>query len=174
MLVFSVVAYSQEAAKKQSIHVDELNERPVIGKLGVPLGTVTEIKAQIVAGDELRMKEYQGIYLLKVTHVAGVKLNKPPLLRFSVSVPVRAFVGVSVASDHFGLYEMKNGKKAGSLDSEQIRELEKGYVGKTVRLVVYESGSFHGQPDKLPKDYPTPADTGFHFSTSLDVVGEKK
>ncbi len=170
MLVFSVVAYPQEAAKKQPIHVDELNERPVIGKLGVPLGTVTEIKAQIVAGDELRMKAYQGIYLLKVTHVAGVKLNKPPLLRFSVS----PFVDVSVASDHFDLYEMKNGKKAGSLESEQIKELEKGYVGKTVRLVVCEYGSFHGQPDKLPKDYPTLPDVGFHFSTSLDVVGEKK
>ena len=59
------------------------------------------------------------------------------------------------------------------MNSSQIAELEKGYDGKTVRLVVYEIGSFGGIPAKLPDDVPIWADSGYHFSTSLTVVAER-
>ena len=68
MLAFSSVAFSQEAPKRP-IKIGELNRRPVVGKLGLPLGTATEIEVQIISGRELRRKAYRSSYLLKVTHV---------------------------------------------------------------------------------------------------------
>ena len=170
ILAFDAVAYSQEAVKKRPIQFDELNERPVIGKLGVPLGTAIDIQAQIVSGEALRRKEHAVDYLLKVTHVAGAKLEKAPLLKFGVY----GAGGAKIASNQFDLFELKKGKKTGRLDSVQIKELEKGYVGKTVRLLVCEYGSFNGVPNNLPKDFPSWAEPEFYFSTSLFVLGEKK
>jgi hypothetical protein len=141
----------------------------VVGKLGLPLGTAVEIEAEVVSGQSLRIKGYDSLYLLKVTHVDGKELSKPPLLRFSAP----GFASAKLANHTFALYEMKHGTKAKSLDSSQVAELEKGYVGKTVRLVVYETGSFSGAPSKLPKDVPVWADFAFHFSTSLTVLNER-
>lgn len=168
---FTIVAHSQETTKEKErpIHVAELNERPVIGRLGLPLGTVTEIQAQIISGAALRRKRDSSSYLLKVTHVAGDKLENAPILRFSVPT-----FRVKLANSNFDLYELKHGKKARSLDSAQIEKLEKGYVGKTVRLVVYEVGGFYGMPENLPKDIPGWQDVGFGFSTSLVALAERK
>lgn len=47
------------------------------------------------------------------------------------------------------------------------------FLGKKVRLVVYEVGSFHGIPHQLPEGVPVWADLGFHFSTSLTVLKER-
>lgn len=168
MLAFSSVAFSQEAPTRP-IKIGELNRRPVVGKLGLPLGTATEIEAQIISGRELRRKAYRSSYLLKVTHVGGKELDNRPLLTFSVP----AFVSVRLANHTFGLHELKTGKKAGTLNSTQIEKLEKGYVGKTVRLLVYEVGRFHGIPSNLPNDFPVWQDSGFHFSTSLTVLAER-
>jgi hypothetical protein len=93
----------------------------------------------------------------------------PPVLEFSVP----GFVSVKLAGDHFGLYEIKTGNKASSLDTAQIRELEKDYVGQAVRLVVYETGGYSGSPTNLPDDVPRWADVGFGFFTSLVVLAER-
>jgi hypothetical protein len=148
--------------------MEELNRRNVVGNLGLPLGTTVEIEADVVSGSSLRSKAFDSLYLLKVTHVDGKALNNPPLMRFSTP----GFASVKLANHTFALYEMKHGEKATRLDSSQIAELEKGYVGKKVRLVVYEVGSFHGIPNQLPKVVPVWADVGFHFSTSLTVLNE--
>jgi hypothetical protein len=67
---------------------------------------------------------------------------------------------------------MKNGKRAASLTAAEIAELEKGYVGRSFRLVAYEAGGFSGIPSKLPDDIPIWADVSFHFSTSLTILRE--
>lgn len=163
------ISYGQDQPSEAPITLDELNRRNVVGNLGVPLGTAVEIEAQVVSGRSLRRKGYESLYLLKVLNVDGEDLNASPLMRFSSP----GFAGVELANHAFALYELKHGAKAKSLDSAQIAELEKGYVGRTVRLVVYEVGSFHGIPDQLPKDVPVWADFGFHFSTSLTVLNER-
>ena len=169
ILVSGMVAYSQDATEERPINTDELNKRPVVGELGLPLGTATEIHAEIISGRELRQKGYNSLYLLKVTRVAGKKMNNAPRLKFSIP----SFVRVNLARHNFDLYELKTGEKTGSLSSKQIEKLEEGYIGKTVRLVVYEVGSFSGIPRNLPKDVPIWADFGFHFSTSLVVLAER-
>ncbi|WP_020474765.1 hypothetical protein [Zavarzinella formosa] len=157
-------------AKKAPLSVAELNERPVIGQLGLPLGTCAEIEAKIIAGRELRQKQYDGAYLLSVTHVAGKKLATPAILRFDIGPGMT----VKLARGNFELHELKTGKKTGSLTGEEILKLEEGYVGKTVKLSVYEVGSFHGLPRKLPSDRLIYwADTEFYFSTSLVILHER-
>jgi hypothetical protein len=162
-------SYGQDQPTEAPITLKELNRRNVVGNLKLPLGTAVEIEAEVVSGRSLRRKGYDSLYLLKVTHVDGKELNAPPLMQFSSP----GFASVELANHTFALYEMKHGTKAKSLDSTQIAELEKGYVGKKVRLVVCEVGSFHGIPNELPKDVPVWADFGFHFSTSLTILNER-
>lgn len=166
-LVFASISSGQEKPAETPITLEELNRRNVVGNLGLPLGTAVEIEAEVVSGRGLG-KEYDSLYLLKVTHVDGKELTTPPLIQFSAP----GFARVKLANHTFALYELKHGTKTGSLDSAQIEELEKGYVGKKVRLVVYEVGRFDGIPDQLPKDMLVWADVGFHFSTSLIVLKE--
>lgn len=147
----------------------ELNQRPVIGLLGIPLGTVAEIDLIVVSGDATRRKADSSRYLLKVTHVNGQQLADERLMSFHVP----GFAPVKLANDIFALYELKHGIEAKSLDSAQIKEMEKGYVGQSHRLAVYEVGSFHGIPSNMPVDVPVWQDTGFHFSSSLVVLAER-
>jgi hypothetical protein len=148
--------------------VSELNERPVIGELGIPLGTCGDIQAKVIAGRVLRLKQYDGAYLLSVTHVGDKRMATPVNLRF-VTAPGAS---VNLARDGFELHKLKTGKEAGSLTGKQIRELEDGYVGKTVKLTVYEVGAFAGLPRNFPGGGLPWADTGFHFSSSLVVISE--
>lgn len=169
-LVFTNVSLGQDDSTDAPITLEELSRRTVVGKLGHKLGTAVEIDAEIVAGHSLRMKAYDSLCLLNVTHVDGQKLDAPQLMRFTVP----GFVSVKLPNHTFALYELKHGKKATSLDSAQIAELEKGYVGKKVRLVVYEAGGFSGIPDSLPDDVPIWADSRFRFSTALTVLAERE
>lgn len=168
-LLCGYVALAREEQKPQPISIEELNARPVIGELGIPLGTVAEVDAIVVSGDEIRSKASSGTYLLKITHVDGNKLNQDRLMRFSVA----GFASVQLANNAFALYELKQGEKAKRLGDNQIEELERGYVGKSFRLIVYEVGSFSGMPAELPKDVPVWQDTGFRFATSLTVLTER-
>lgn len=146
-----------------------VSKRPMIGELGVPLGTVVEIHATIVAGSETRMKQYQSSYLLRVSEVDGRPLPQLQLMEFSVP----RFASAKLANDDFDLYELKTGMKTGSLESAQIEVLQKGYAGKAVRLVVYETGGYSGIPANLPSDVMAWQDHSFGFSTSLVVLAER-
>jgi hypothetical protein len=143
-----------------------LKNHHVVGTLGIPLGTVTEIRATIVSGDS---KGYEDHYRLRVTEVASHPLTRPMTIEFCVP----SFVSVNLARDHFELYEMKTDKKTGRLEDDQIAELEKGYVGKPVRLTVYETGGFFGIPANLPSDIIPWQDRLFGFSTQLTVLAER-
>ena len=143
--------------------------QPPIGALGIPLGTVVDIRAVVVAGESLRMKQYQGEYLLRVTHVDGRALAEPRLCEFGVP----AFLRKNLAHTPFELYEMKHGRRARELDDKEIARLERGYVGKEFKLTVYETGQFGGIPKNWPADVPLWADVGFGFSTSLVVLAER-
>jgi hypothetical protein len=162
--------YGQDTPTEAPITLEELNRRSVIGKLGLPLGTTVEIEAEVVSGRSLRLKEYFSLYLLRVTHVNGKELETAPLMRFSSP----SFASVELANHTFALYELKHGAKAKSLASSQIEKLEKGYVGKKVRLIVYEVGGFHGIPNQLPNDVPVWADAAFHFETTLSVLRSRE
>ena len=125
---------------------------------------------KVIAGRDLQAKEYDGAYLLSVTHVGDKRLATPVNLRF-VAAPGAS---IKFARDGFELYELKTGKKTGSLTGTKIEELEEGYVGKNVKLTVYEVGEFSGLPRNRTKGDLLWADTGFHFWTSLVVIRERE
>ena len=97
-------------------------------------------------------------------------MSAPQMMDFTVP----SFVKVGLARDTFDLHEIKTGEKAGSLGSNQVEQLEKGYVGATRRLVVYEAGAFDGEPYNLPPDAPSWQDVRFGFTSSLVVLAERK
>lgn len=146
-----------------------LSEHPVIGLLGLPLGTVTNVHATIIAGSELRLKAYDGLYLLRVTAVDGHRLGKAATLEFTVP----SFANVRLARDPLALYELKTGNKKDQLRAGEIAELERGYVGSERSLMVYETGGYSGIPNNLPRDIPSWQDHSFSFTTSLVVLMER-
>lgn len=160
---------SRAKPAQDSWTVEEFNDHKILGHMGVPLGECVEIEATIIAGHSLHTKSDDGHYLLRVDSVEGKHLDKPPTLNFQVP----AFVDAALVNNDFLLYEWKKGKKPSTLDSSEIAELEKDYVGKAVRLVVYESGGFSGIPDTLPKDVPDWQDKGFGFTTYLIVLKQR-
>ena len=141
-----------ESTSTHPISVDELSKREVIGKLGVPLGTAVEVEATVVDGSTLRMKAYDGLYLLKVTRVESNVLKDPQIFEFLVP----GFIDVDLPSS----------KSDGSTP--------KDYTGKRVTLVVYEVGEFNGLPRNLPGDVLVWADRGFYLYTSLEVLAQRK
>jgi len=138
----------------------------ILGQLGVPLGKIVEIDATIVAGRSLHNKGDAGSYLLKVSKVGPKRRPDQPVCRFMT----HSWTDVKIVSDEFSLYEMKTGRKTGSLSSSEVEKLEVGYVGRTYRLLVYEEGGFSGIPADLPEDYPVWQDQGFGFETCLVVL----
>ena len=139
----------------------------IIGQLGVPLGTIIQVDVVVVAGRSLRRsKDLDGEYLLKVTKVASNSVSNPPTCEFQT----HSWAEVKLAPDEFSLYELKNGKKAGSLSESQIAELERGYVGHAYHLLVYEEGIYSGVPNDLPNDYPIWQDRPFGFHPHLIVL----
>jgi hypothetical protein len=144
----------------------DLMQRPVLGLLGVPLGTVAEIEAEIVRGGNAKADPD---FMLRVTAVDNVPLPDAMNMRFSVP----AFVRVPIASNYFELHKLKTGERAASLDTAQMEQLAEGYVGKRVRLACYESGGFSGMPKNKPPDVPSWQDRGFGFSTSLIVLADR-
>jgi hypothetical protein len=152
--------------------IESLNEHPLIGELGVPVGTVVEIRATVIDGHDLGTKAADGKYLLKVTEVGGRPLTPSPYMYFRVP----GFVHVNVASDRFALYKLKNRGNASQLDETQMAELEKRYAGKQVRLVVYEVGEYSGLPRNIrdiPREVGLWSGHNFSFSTSLVVLAER-
>jgi hypothetical protein len=166
-LFYTSGLFAQESPK--SIDVKALRQMDVIGELGVPLGKVVAIEAEIISGDSLKYKSTSGQYLLKVISVDGTKLKQPPLM-FIGRCPATT---IDMPCNHFELYKFREGKDAKRLDSEMIKKLEKGLVGKKLKLRAYESGGFHGIPN-LPSGAMDWQDVGFGFSTHLVLLDEVK
>jgi hypothetical protein len=138
----------------------------IIGQLGVPLGTIVQIDATVVAGRSLGWKDLASEYLLKVSRVGSGSISNLPTCEFRT----HSWGGVKLAPEVFSLYELKKGEKTGSLSDSQITDLERGYVGQAYRLLVYEEGVYSGIPAGLPKDYPIWQDRAFGFRTHLIVL----
>jgi hypothetical protein len=102
-------------------------ERPAIGLLGLPLGTVTDIHATVVAKGEFGGKPGRR-YILRVSEISGHALTQPRDFKFEKF----SFVDVALAKDEFELYELKTGEKTGTLRQKKAAELERGYIGKKV------------------------------------------
>jgi hypothetical protein len=163
------IGTAQDDPAKEPIKLKELRARNVVGELGVPLGKAVEIKAEVVSGNSTRRLADSGSYLLRVMDVDGRNLTPPTLMRFEV----HHHASVELPNHTWALFELKHGEKAKKLTSAQLADLEKGYVGSNVQLLVYEVGSFRGFPGQLPDDAPIWQDVGFGFYTSLTVLTDR-
>lgn len=170
----SAVKHSDELGPKVEtgrprINADELEKKDVVGSLGIPLGVCAEIKAEIVSGESGKTRT-DGMYLLKVTHVDGKALAAPATCEFVVGF--LAGSRVKLANDVFEMAELQSGKPATSLSDRRIKELEKGYVGRKVKLYAYETGSFQGIPDRNPLSNMYQGH-GFMFIRQLVVIDQR-
>lgn len=182
MVILALFSGSARAQTQKIINTESFSDADtvVVGRMGVPLGKVVEIEAIVVSGDSLKMKGYAGAYLLKVISVktdtlmgkpwnkGTITLEKMPLYEFSMH-PF-ADGNVKLASDSFALYKIKKGKDTGTLTSDEVRELEKDYVGRKFTLLAYETGAFGGIPKEMPEDFLSWQDTGFGFRSHLLVM----
>lgn len=85
-LVIVVAAWLSAADKPQRtepIDCTELNQRPVIGMLGQPLGTVATIEGDVVDGSTIRIKDLSGKPVLQVARVNGQPVESKPVLQFN-------------------------------------------------------------------------------------------
>lgn len=168
--LFAGIAFAQrQQASRPTLTTGEIQSSNVVGTLGVPFGVCVPIRATVSRSDS-NSKASQGRYFLKVTHVDGKPLRRPSVCSF---VQHRfATKNVKIANDDFELYELRNGKRAGSLSGEQVRDLEKSYVGTQLELIVYETGGFRGIPENLPKEVLVWQDYGYGFQTELIVMDQ--
>lgn len=152
--------HAAETAKETSktITVEELGNLQVIGKLGIPLGKLVEMRATVTASSG---KDYTRYYL-KVTVVDGKPIKEPVVMRFQSKEE-------DIPETSFDLYKRKHGKSTSRLTDEELQSLEKGYVGSEVKFSAYETGAFQGLPEGLPKSKIWQG-TRFQFMPELNVM----
>lgn len=173
-LLLALPAMAQEApAAPQVISAGDLivGKAIILGRFGQPLGECVKLRAKIYEVDE--RKGSNGDYLLLVSHVNGKELPRPV---GGVEFTVTGLAVGKIANDAFQLYEMRTGQKAKFLNTQIKEQLNVGYVGSTVEVIVYETGGFYGKANNLPKGIPEgPAmqmrsPSEYHFELSLYAV----
>lgn len=145
------------------LSIADLNCRPVIGRLGVPLGTLVRVHVVVVRGDDTRSKGDAGAYLVRVERVDDKPLVSPPELHF-----VSMFTEPQLPSNVSGLPLLLGRLEGDALEPEKQRSLESSFVGRSFDFRAYEVGAFDGIPSNMN-------DAGwqdhlFAFGTTLQLV----
>jgi hypothetical protein len=157
-------------SQRQSLALDTTNYSPKISltsRLGIPFGTIAKLEAEIYDGANFRDKYYEDTYLLKINSVNGKLIKGMLLLQFTDETK-------TLANEVFSLYRLIYKKEPPVLSGAQINKMEKGYIGKKVTLMAYETGGFVGMPVDYGKYRPLNQDTYFGFRHSLVVVSNLK
>ena len=153
-------------SSSSKLTTNDLKHRPVIGELGIPLGSPAAIKAVIVDGATLKDKIHSESYLLEVIEVNGSNMEKRPVLEFSL----RHSLDVDLAANNAQLINKFGGEGNNGRGEDIVPSLKTNYVGKEVNLLVYETGKFSGVPNDLPDNAPLWQDEGFGFRSTLEVL----
>jgi len=154
---------------------------PPIGRLGVQLGTVVEIKGKIIDGNSLNYKDSQNNYFIEIHEINNSTTTNNLLMKFRTMFP-------DYPSDYFSLYKIKTGREptlgisweVGKMGTPiektsrepTITELQVGYVGRPIHFLAWEIGKFDGIPKNLPEGTPLWADANFGFRTSLVLLDD--
>ncbi len=108
--------------------------------LDFPFGTLLKLKVEIVDGTDLKMKVFEGRYLVKIKEINGVSVAKPLIMEFEDD-------SGEFPTEDFSLYKKLYNKEAEhDFSLDQIKKMQKDYVGKTFTVLAYESGKFVGNP----------------------------
>jgi hypothetical protein len=139
-----LTAVATAPAGSRALSVRDLNDRPVLGALGIPLGSVARVRAVLTTGNS---KDDADRYRLRVTRVDTRDLSEPVELDFTLAPGAHAIL-------------------------PRVRESEPDYVGRQVDLIAYETGAFSGIPTRGLEGYANWQGRAFHFTTSLEVLEE--
>lgn len=151
-----VIGQIKDTSKQECVVKEQLSR---------PFGTLLNLTVEIMDGEELNDKSHQSSFLFKVTEVENLKLNIPIIIEFKDET------GKFPDTD-FGLYKLHTEKKAGVLSQDEIKKINKEYVGKKFKVVGYETGEFKGVPDGYFKYQEVRQDYSFHFFNYLVVIAD--
>jgi hypothetical protein len=131
-------------------------------KLNVPFGTIVEMKIEIIDSSG----KGRNHYFMKIKKIEGRRLLKPIIMDFHDKTG-------KFPRTHFELYEYLYGEKVGMLTSTMIDTMTKSYIGKTFKILAFETGDFIG----LPFNYLDFTESGsvqssyFHFRNYIYISG---
>ena len=174
-LAFSIILSFIFVAHSFSKNTDEWSP---IGKLGVQLGTVVEVKGKIVDGNSLNCKSSQCLYLIEVSEVNNSVITNKLYMEFRHAPGTTI---IDYPSDHFALYKRKTGKEPPkfkwsgtipTIENMNIEALQTEYVGSSVHFLAWESGMFDGIPNNLPEGTPLWSDGSFGFRSWLVLLDD--
>ena len=163
----AAIAVTCSSGCTRQLTVSNLQSQPVVGSLGVPLGTIVKIRATVVAltsGSET----HSARFLLQIDEIEGHPVSRPFNLSFFTEYETPS-IPTSTAQE----FLRKNGRPPTPRDSDQLAEIERQYANKSYQFVVYESGLFGGRPTgELPAHAYMHAGPPFTFMNSLRVIGQ--
>ena len=153
-----------DPALAPSLTIAALNETPVTGRLGVPLGKAITIRGVVVAGSLLGEKYLDGCYLLRVTEVDGKRLANPEILTYTAAPGYSGLPRNSLER-----FQRLHARKPSALSEVDEQAVGEGFVGTERQLLVYETGGFDGIP-RLPPQVREWTDRPFAFRTHLVIL----
>ncbi|NOT93411.1 hypothetical protein [Ferruginibacter sp.] len=118
---------------------------------------------EIVDGIELNDKDHQSSFLFRIKSVDSIALTKSVIMEFKDETG-------EFPADEFQLYKYLYGKKKETVSSDIAVKIKKNYVGKTFKVVAYETGEFTGIPNGYFEYLPVRQDYGFHFRHYIIAV----
>lgn len=160
VLLLPLYSFTESHAQPAS---DSSHVLSITPQLPTAFGAIVMVKAEIIDGASLMTKELQGEFLLKITKVDSLTLVTPLVMRFTDETG-------QWPNDLFALHELLYKRKVRSIDAEKSALIKKQYVGKTVNLIVYETGAFTGKPKDYHKYADIRQDVAFHFSNHLVII----
>ena len=84
LLLLASSCVAQDESSNSPISYSDVQSRGVVGQLGLKLGTVANVSGTIISGSELRTKEADGRYFLKISHVDGKRLDSTVVLAYRI------------------------------------------------------------------------------------------
>lgn len=135
-------------------------------KLTVPFGTMVKMGIEIIDGDQLKMKGYQGRFLARVKSIDSVLLAESVVLEFKDETgkfPV----------NEFELHTQLYGRKTGVVSAQLSADMKKKYVAREFSVVAYETGEFTGVPDGYADYREIRQDYSFHFRNYIIIVADR-
>ena len=121
------------------LRIEEINDRQVIGYLGLPLLQPVTLSATIVGGES---KATGYMYLLSVSAINGVPCKDKRQFTFRVLPPNEADDAFGLVSDHSGFKGLQKRADGHRFTDEYIERLRLRYPGAKLRIRAYETGAF--------------------------------
>ncbi len=146
-----------------ALTLDDLDRRPIIGRLGVPLGTLVCVDITVIRGDDLGTKADVGSYRVRVDRVQGKPVSPPLVMPF-----IAMFTRPKIPSDSAELPALRGGRVGDEPDPEKDEAVEARFIGRSFHFRAYEVGRFDGAPTNLPAVYWQ--EHGFAFVPLLLLV----